>query len=187
MGLTSTRHCLASSRIVSLCLASYRTVLHRLPSYRIVSHRLASDRIGSERTQLNVERKAQRAFNGFEEMPIPFAPSYKYDPGTDQFDTRYAAPSPPPSPTSPNKPRHRVLTANRGMRGALCTQRKAARACMVRPHLVPQRRCHSADRLPSAHGPAHVGSQARVGLVRGDQGAGLLVPCTRRSHCSQRS
>ena len=39
--------------------------------------------------QLNVERKAGRVFVGFEEGTVTFQPSYKYDPGTDNFDTRY--------------------------------------------------------------------------------------------------
>ena len=41
--------------------------------------------------QLNVTRTAKRAFANFEEKPIQFMPSYKYDPGTDTFDTRFVA------------------------------------------------------------------------------------------------
>jgi phosphatidylinositol-bisphosphatase len=33
--------------------------------------------------QLNLERKEGRAFVGFEEGVINFAPTYKYQPGTD--------------------------------------------------------------------------------------------------------
>lgn len=37
--------------------------------------------------QLTVQRLARKAFGGFEEAPVLFHPSYKYDPGTDTFDT----------------------------------------------------------------------------------------------------
>jgi len=37
--------------------------------------------------QLTNQRIARRAFAGFEEGPVNFHPSYKYDPGTDVFDT----------------------------------------------------------------------------------------------------
>lgn len=39
------------------------------------------------RAQLNVERAAGRVFIGFDEPPISFPPSYKYDPGTDNYDS----------------------------------------------------------------------------------------------------
>ena len=38
--------------------------------------------------QLNVERAAGRVFDGFEEGPLNFVPTYKYQPGTDVFDQR---------------------------------------------------------------------------------------------------
>jgi inositol polyphosphate 5-phosphatase INPP5B/F len=38
--------------------------------------------------QLNIERKAGRVFQDFEEGPIQFPPTYKYQPGTDVYDTR---------------------------------------------------------------------------------------------------
>jgi len=37
--------------------------------------------------QLNIERRKRRCFEGFEEGPIEFQPTYKYDPGTDDWDT----------------------------------------------------------------------------------------------------
>eukprot|EP01116_Phalansterium_solitarium_P024940 TRINITY_DN929_c0_g1_i3.p1 TRINITY_DN929_c0_g1~~TRINITY_DN929_c0_g1_i3.p1 ORF type:complete len:1482 (+),score=423.93 TRINITY_DN929_c0_g1_i3:96-4541(+) len=37
--------------------------------------------------QLNIERQAERVFLGFKEGKINFAPSYKYDPFTTQYDT----------------------------------------------------------------------------------------------------
>ena len=37
--------------------------------------------------QLLVEREEGRVFEGFMEPPIYFPPTYKYDPGTDDFDT----------------------------------------------------------------------------------------------------
>ena len=37
--------------------------------------------------QLTSQRLARKAFGGFEEAPVLFHPSYKYDPGTDTFDT----------------------------------------------------------------------------------------------------
>ena len=36
---------------------------------------------------MNLQRLSRKAFGGFEESPISFHPSYKYDPGTDTFDT----------------------------------------------------------------------------------------------------
>jgi inositol polyphosphate 5-phosphatase INPP5B/F len=38
--------------------------------------------------QLNIERQAGRCFQTFEEGPIAFPPTYKYQPGTDVYDTR---------------------------------------------------------------------------------------------------
>eukprot|EP01137_Pigoraptor_chileana_P032379 Opistho-2@21651 len=37
--------------------------------------------------ELNIERAALRVFVGFEEGPIDFVPTYKYDVGTDNYDT----------------------------------------------------------------------------------------------------
>ena len=37
--------------------------------------------------QLNLERKAQRVFSEFDEAQIDFPPTYKFDPGTDIYDT----------------------------------------------------------------------------------------------------
>ncbi|KAJ3024658.1 hypothetical protein HK097_006872, partial [Rhizophlyctis rosea] len=37
--------------------------------------------------QLTIERNAKRVFQGFDEAPIEFAPTYKYDIGTSRFDT----------------------------------------------------------------------------------------------------
>mmetsp|Transcript_22262 Transcript_22262/g.33935 ORF Transcript_22262/g.33935 Transcript_22262/m.33935 type:complete len:801 (+) Transcript_22262:85-2487(+) len=38
--------------------------------------------------QLNIERREGRAFQGFEEGEINFAPTYKYQPGTDMYEQR---------------------------------------------------------------------------------------------------
>jgi len=38
---------------------------------------------------LAIEKRSRRAFGGFEEGSISFSPTYKYDPGTDNFDSRY--------------------------------------------------------------------------------------------------
>ncbi len=38
--------------------------------------------------QLNIERSAGRVFQGFEEAEINFFPTYKYQPGTDVYETR---------------------------------------------------------------------------------------------------
>ena len=37
--------------------------------------------------QLTVERAQGRVFEGFDEIPIYFAPTYKYDPGTNNLDS----------------------------------------------------------------------------------------------------
>ena len=39
--------------------------------------------------QLGHQRKAGRVFQGFQEAEIDFKPTYKYDPGTDNWDSRY--------------------------------------------------------------------------------------------------
>jgi phosphatidylinositol-bisphosphatase len=38
--------------------------------------------------QLNIERQARRAFHGFQEGVLTFKPTYKYQPGTDEYDQR---------------------------------------------------------------------------------------------------
>jgi phosphatidylinositol-bisphosphatase len=38
--------------------------------------------------QLNLERAKNNCFQGFEEGPLTFAPTYKYQPGTDVYETR---------------------------------------------------------------------------------------------------
>lgn len=40
--------------------------------------------------QLNIERAAHRVFENYYEGEITFQPTYKYDPGTDNWDSRYA-------------------------------------------------------------------------------------------------
>lgn len=39
--------------------------------------------------QLGQQRKLGRVFLGFHEAEIDFKPTYKYDPGTDNWDSRY--------------------------------------------------------------------------------------------------
>jgi len=39
--------------------------------------------------QLGQQRKTGRVFQGFQEAEIDFKPTYKYDPGTDNWDSRY--------------------------------------------------------------------------------------------------
>jgi phosphatidylinositol-bisphosphatase len=41
-----------------------------------------------EHDQLNIERAAGRVFRDFEEGPLTFKPTYKYQPGTDDYDER---------------------------------------------------------------------------------------------------
>jgi phosphatidylinositol-bisphosphatase len=41
-----------------------------------------------QQDQLNVERKAGRVFQGWEEGPLNFTPTYKYQPGTDLYEER---------------------------------------------------------------------------------------------------
>jgi hypothetical protein len=40
--------------------------------------------------QLLAEKTAKRSFAGFMEAPIDFPPTYKYDVGTNRFDSRYS-------------------------------------------------------------------------------------------------
>mmetsp|Transcript_3071 Transcript_3071/g.8686 ORF Transcript_3071/g.8686 Transcript_3071/m.8686 type:complete len:672 (-) Transcript_3071:233-2248(-) len=40
------------------------------------------------RDQLNIERRAGRVLEGFEEPPITFMPTYKYEPGSDRYEMR---------------------------------------------------------------------------------------------------
>lgn len=39
--------------------------------------------------QLRIQKKSGAVFDGFVEAPITFAPTYKFDPGTNIYDTRY--------------------------------------------------------------------------------------------------
>jgi phosphatidylinositol-bisphosphatase len=38
--------------------------------------------------QLSIERQARRAFNGYQEGVLTFKPTYKYQPGMDEYDQR---------------------------------------------------------------------------------------------------
>lgn len=59
-------------------------------SESVIKSWLRQDRLDVllEYDQLSIERKAGRTFPMFEEGPITFLPTYKYDPGTNQYDTR---------------------------------------------------------------------------------------------------
>ena len=39
--------------------------------------------------QIEQQRKLGKVFHGFYEADITFRPTYKYDPGTDNWDSRY--------------------------------------------------------------------------------------------------
>jgi phosphatidylinositol-bisphosphatase len=41
--------------------------------------------------QLYQEMQKRRVFKGYTEGPIAFRPTYRYDPGTDDWDSRYNA------------------------------------------------------------------------------------------------
>ncbi|CEG64842.1 hypothetical protein RMATCC62417_01751 [Rhizopus microsporus] len=58
-------------------------------SESVIKSWLRQDRLNVllEYDQLSIERKAGRTFPMFEEGPITFLPTYKYDPGTNQYDT----------------------------------------------------------------------------------------------------
>ena len=42
--------------------------------------------------QLRLQMAAGRVFDGFQEGSVTFRPTYKYDPGTDVWDSRYKRP-----------------------------------------------------------------------------------------------
>ncbi|CAO3658088.1 unnamed protein product [Rhizopus stolonifer] len=58
-------------------------------SESVIKNWLRQDRLDVlfEYDQLSIEQKAGRTFPMFEEGPIHFQPTYKYDPGTNQYDT----------------------------------------------------------------------------------------------------
>ncbi len=65
---------------------NYRVNLHE----SVIKNWLRQDRLDVllDYDQLSIERKAGRTFPMFEEGPIHFPPTYKYDAGTNQYDTR---------------------------------------------------------------------------------------------------
>lgn len=44
-----------------------------------------------EMDQLKLQHQKKTVFQGYQEGVITFRPTYKYDPGTDEWDSRYAA------------------------------------------------------------------------------------------------
>ncbi|KAG1103661.1 hypothetical protein G6F39_001752 [Rhizopus arrhizus] len=64
---------------------NYRVNLHE----SVIKNWLRQDRLDVllDYDQLSIERKAGRTFPMFEEGPIHFPPTYKYDAGTNQYDT----------------------------------------------------------------------------------------------------
>jgi phosphatidylinositol-bisphosphatase len=58
----------------------------------IIKNWLQQDKLDAllEYDQLSIERSAGRTFPMFDEGRITFNPTYKYDAGTNQYDTRYS-------------------------------------------------------------------------------------------------
>lgn len=73
------------STLVWLGDLNYRVTLHEAEAKSFLANNDLSSLLVHD--QLAHERKARRAFADFDEAPIAFPPSYKYDPGTDIFDT----------------------------------------------------------------------------------------------------
>lgn len=46
-------------------------------------------KIALEADQLKQQHRANHIFKGYKEGPIHFLPTYKYDPGTNKWDSRY--------------------------------------------------------------------------------------------------
>ena len=65
--------------LIEMILANMREIKHIL-SWQIVSYAVV---------QLRNQMNLKATFVDFTELPITFPPTYKYDPGTDDFDSRF--------------------------------------------------------------------------------------------------
>ena len=64
---------------------NYRINLPRATIDQLISNQQWDELM--EADQLQIEMKAKRVFEGFKEKSIHFPPTYKFDPGTQNYDT----------------------------------------------------------------------------------------------------
>lgn len=65
---------------------NYRLDCHRETAFELVQAKKFSELLKFD--QLSAQMKSELAFNGFYEAILTFPPTYKYDPGTNIYDTR---------------------------------------------------------------------------------------------------
>ena len=80
-------YCFSCSQVYWLGDLNYR-ITEMEP--RIVRDLISHNSLGAllECDQLNRQRNQKNVFDGYREGPITFKPTYKYDPGTDDWDSR---------------------------------------------------------------------------------------------------
>ena len=83
-----TPHPIVASYLIWLGDFNYRLTLGETDAKSLIEKKEYAKALQYD--QLTAQRLARKAFGGFEEAPINFHPSYKYDPGTDTFDSRFS-------------------------------------------------------------------------------------------------
>ena len=67
---------------------NYRIMLDEASAKELIKMEKYSELLAFD--QLSMEKKSGRAFGDFEEGEINFKPSYKFDVGTNDYDTRFS-------------------------------------------------------------------------------------------------